>query len=133
MYTLIHTTDINFYTNLVFQNGVDYCFDTVVVTVSVSETVTGNGGGASGESGDDGETHVLVPILSETGVSVVLESHLEEDTHYTATLSFNSHLISTFTFCEYTVWPVTVDVDIHLAKCHLVQHQSVSHYRITTF
>ena len=81
----------------------DYCFDTVIMVVSVSETVTGSGGGASGESG---ETRVLVPILSETGVSVVLESDLEEDTHYTATLSFNSHLISTTTFCESTVWPV---------------------------
>ena len=45
-------------------------------------------------------THVLIPILSETGVSVVLESGLEEDTHFTATLSFNSQQITTTTFCE---------------------------------
>ena len=73
----------------------DYCFDTVeMVLWPVNETASG-----SGDRGDR-ETHVLVPILSETGVSVVLESDLDSDTHYKATLSVNSQPLTSTTFCE---------------------------------
>ena len=80
------------YFSLPPQSGVDYCFDTVeMVLWPVNEIASGKG---------DRETHVLVPILSETGVSVVLESDLDSDTHYKATLSVNSLPLTSTTFCE---------------------------------
>ena len=43
---------------------------------------------------------VLVPVLNGTGISVTLESGLEEDTSYTATLFSNSQFITTTNFSE---------------------------------
>ena len=55
---------------------------------------------ATGETASGvGETHVLVPTLREDRVSVVLESGLENETHYTAGLLFDSQHITT-NFCE---------------------------------
>ena len=42
----------------------------------------------------------LVPVMNGTGISVILESGLEEDTSYTATLFSNSTLITTTNFSE---------------------------------
>ena len=81
-----------------------YCFDTVEVMITASDDITSSS-----------LSHVLVPILSETEVSVVLEPGLEEDTHFTATLSFNSQQITTTTFCES---PPSQSVD--LSVCGLV-------------
>ena len=75
------------YLKLLFQRGVKYCFDTVEVKVTGSET------------------HVLVPILRDGRVSVVLESGLEEGTFYTATLIFDSQYIASTKFCEYFLLP----------------------------
>ena len=91
----------------------DYCFDTV--EMMVTETA-----GDSGDSGD-GETHVLVPILSETGVSMILESDLDSDTHYEATLSFNSKPFTSTTFCEYDVHHLVVHVSVYVNSYSLMQ------------
>ena len=75
-----------------------YCFDTVEVRISQCSEVTASGMSDSGEC-DTG--HVLVPTLNEGRVSVVVESGLEERTHYTATLSSHSQDITSTNFCEY--------------------------------
>ena len=66
------------------QSNVSYCLDTVEVVINAS----------------DGETssHILVPVLNGIGISVTLESGLEEDTGFTATLFSNSQLITTTKF-----------------------------------
>ena len=69
------------------MTGAKYCFDTVVVIVS-------DGDGAVSPS------HTLVPRLSGNEVSVELDSGQEQDTHFTASLFFNSQLIATTDFCE---------------------------------
>ena len=68
------------------------------VKVCQCSEVTASGMSDSGEC-DTG--HVLVPTLNEERVSVVVESGLEEGTHYTATLSSHSHDITSTNFCEY--------------------------------
>ena len=68
------------------------------VRISQCSEVTASGMSDSGECDTD---HVLVPILNEERVSVVVESGLEEGTHYTATLFFHSQYITSTNFCEY--------------------------------
>ena len=81
------------------QNGADYCFDTVAVIISDSV-------------GAVSLSHTLVPRLSGTAVNVELVSGLEQDTHFTASLFFNSQRIATTNFCEclQCVW-----LDVELA------------------
>ena len=70
-----------------------YCFDTVEVRISQCSGMS--------DSGECDTGHVLVPTLNEGRVSVVVESGLEERTHYTATLFFDSQHITSTNFCEY--------------------------------
>ena len=74
-----------------------YCFDTLEVRISQCSEVTASG---SGECDTNDTDHVLVPTLNEERVSVVVESGLEEGTHYTATLFFHSQDITSTNFCE---------------------------------
>ena len=60
----LDTNHHQFFLSLI-QSNVSYCLDTVEVVINAS----------------DGETsHVLVPELNGTGISITLESGLEEDT-----------------------------------------------------
>jgi hypothetical protein len=73
----------------------DMCVDTVVVVLSAGGSA--RGGSASGEE----ETHVLVPAVGVAWLSLVLGPELlEEDTHYTASLSFPPGHLSAASFCE---------------------------------
>ena len=90
MYMYVHV-----YMSLMCLQIDKYCFDTVEVKVCQCSEVTASG---SGECDTD---HVLVPTLNEERVSVVVESGLEEGTHYTATLFFHSQYITSTNFCEY--------------------------------
>ena len=69
------------------QSNSTYCFDTVEVKVTTSD------GGVP-------LSHVLLPTLSDTGVSIILKSGLEKNAHFTATLLHESQLIATTNFCE---------------------------------
>ena len=74
--------------------GVDYCVDSVVVSVW-----PGDEGGGGSDDGDD--SRVLVPILSGSDMRLVLESELlESDTHYTASLSLSPHTVILTKFCK---------------------------------
>ena len=68
---------------LIQSNG-NYCLDTVEVVIDASDGVI--------------SPLVVVPTLSGTGISVTLESGLEEDTSFTASLFSNSQLITTTNF-----------------------------------
>ena len=92
MYIVMHFSDD-------FLQIDKFCFDTVEVRIAQCSEVTASGMSGSGEC-DTG--HVLVPLLNEERVSVVVESGLEEGTHYTATLSFDSQDITSTNFCEYS-------------------------------
>ena len=114
--------NVTVYFTLLPQTSVDYCFDTV-------EMMTAGGSGDS----ENGETHVLVPILSETGVSVVLESDLESDTHYNATLSFNSQPFTSTTFCEYTLSCgacLCVLMQVHIMTLYMCMYVDSAVYKI---
>ena len=69
------------------QSNITYCFDTVEVKITTSD------GGVS-------VSHVLLPTLSGTGVSIILESGIVKNAHFTATLLHESQLIATTNFCE---------------------------------
>jgi hypothetical protein len=86
-----------------FLSQGDMCVDTVVVVLSAGGSA--RGGSASGEE----ETHVLVPAVGVAWLSLVLGPELlEEDTHYTASLSLPPGHLSASSFSTYAVQSLAV-------------------------
>ena len=73
------------------SQGEDLCMDTVMLTLSHTNT-TASGGG---------ETEVLVPSLREGEITLLLGQHLlVPHTHYSASLSLDQQHTVLTSFCE---------------------------------
>ena len=75
------------------------CIDSVVVTLTSPAMRVDQYNGST--SGSAEESLILVPVVTDEGITLVLGQHLLPQTHYTATLSLQSgHFITTH-FCKW--------------------------------